>query len=334
MRVTQELELEVYMFSGAAGELDQTEELISIGSVVAELQRSYPDVSHSSLRFLEREGLITSIRTRGGHRLYSRTDIDRIRQIKVWQAQRLSLDQIRQRLADLGRLPPPSALTEMFLSRALDGDLASAYQTIIAADDVGMPLTRLFGEVLQPALTELGQRWEHGELLVAQEKEVSELARDLIADLSLRHAHTPANGPALVAACVEGERHELGLRMVCGLFRAEGWAVHYLGADVAPRFLLEAVQLHRPKVILLSVKLAKNLPAVKEAIDVLSSELSSEHVPPIVVGGQLAIEQSEALRAWGAIPVASTHPAAAVTAVSELVQPLAAAIASTEEREN
>jgi methanogenic corrinoid protein MtbC1 len=309
-------------------------DLLPIGQVVAELQASYPDVTHSSLRFLQREGLITPTRTVGGHRLFARHDVERIRQIKAWQAQRLSLDQIRQRLLDLDRLPEPAALAESFLRQALDGNQGAAYQTIIAADDVGLPLARLFGEVLQPALTELGRRWEHGELLVAQEKEVSELARDLIADLSLRHAHTPANGPALVAACVEGERHELGLRMVCGLFRAEGWAVHYLGADVAPRFLLEAVQLHRPKVILLSVKLAKNLPAVKEAIDVLSTELSSEHVPPIVVGGQLAIEQSEALRAWGAIPVASTHPAAAVTAVSELVQPLAAAIASTEEREN
>jgi methanogenic corrinoid protein MtbC1 len=313
---------------------DPESDLLPIGQVVAELQASYPDVTHSSLRFLQREGLITPTRTVGGHRLFARHDVERIRQIKTWQAQRLSLDQIRQRLLDLDRLPEPAALAESFLRQALDGNQGAAYQTIIAADDVGLPLARLFGEVLQPALTELGRRWEHGELLVAQEKEVSELARDLIADLSLRHAHTPANGPALVAACVEGERHELGLRMVCGLFRAEGWAVHYLGADVAPRFLLEAVQLHRPKVILLSVKLAKNLPAVKEAIDVLSSELSSEHVPPIVVGGQLAIEQSEVLRAWGAISVASTHPAAAATAVSEILQPLAAAIASTEEPGN
>ena len=75
-------------------------DLLPIGQVVAELQASYPDVSHSSLRFLEREGLITSIRTPGGHRLYYRADVERIRQIKMWQAQRLSLDQIRQRLQD------------------------------------------------------------------------------------------------------------------------------------------------------------------------------------------------------------------------------------------
>src|SRR5918997_2110687 len=128
------------MFSSAGGELNQADELVSIGSVVTDLQRSYPDVSHSSLRFLEREGLITSIRTPGGHRLYSPADVDRIRQIKTWQAQRLSLDQIRQRFAELDRLPTPAALAESFLRQALAGDLAAAYQTIIAADDVGLPL--------------------------------------------------------------------------------------------------------------------------------------------------------------------------------------------------
>src|SRR5919112_5074730 len=177
-------------------------DLLPIGEVVAEVQASYPDVTHSSLRFLEREGLITPTRTAGGHRLFTRHDVERIRQIKTWQAQRLSLDQIRQRLRDLDRLSSPAALAESFLRQALDGNQAAAYQTIIEADDLGVPLTRLFGEVLQPALTELGHRWAHGELLVAQEKEVSELARDLIADLSLRHARASIDGESLVAACV------------------------------------------------------------------------------------------------------------------------------------
>ena len=75
--------------------------------------------------------------------------------------------------------------------------------------------------------------------------------------------------------------------------------MHYLGADVAPRFLLEAVQLHRPAVILLSAKLAKNLPAVKDAVDASTAGIAPEHLPPIVVGGQLAVEHSEAIRLGG-----------------------------------
>jgi methanogenic corrinoid protein MtbC1 len=251
--------------------------------------------------------------------------VERVRQIKAWQAQRLSLEQIRQRLTSLGDLPAPPELAEAFLRQALAGDLAGAYETVVTADDVGLPLVEIFGEVLQPALTELGRRWERDELLVAQEKEVSELAREIITELSLRHARSEPGGPVLVAACVEGERHELGLRMVCGLFRAEGWAVHYLGADVAPRFLLEAVQLHRPGAILLSAKLPPHRDAVKAAIDVLTSGLGPEAVPPIVVGGRVAVEHPDALRDWGAIPVTDDHPTAAIRTVASAVPPTATA---------
>jgi methanogenic corrinoid protein MtbC1 len=303
----------------------QPEDLRPIGEVVAALRQTYADVTHSSLRFLEREGLIAAVRTPGGHRLYSPADVERIRQIKTWQGQRLSLEEIRQRLAALDQLPTAHELAESFLRKALDGNLGAAYQTIIAADDLGMPLATIFGDVLQPALAEVGRRWAQGTLLVAQEKEISELAREIIAELSLRHARRVASGPVLVAACVEGERHELGLRMVCGLCRAEGWAVHYLGADVAPRFLLEAVQLHRPAVILLSAKLSPNLAAVNEALAVLRTGLGPEPHPAVVVGGRVAVEHAEALRAWGAIPVTDEHPAAAVAMVASLREtPLAA----------
>ena len=57
------------------------QQTFTIGQVVAALQPRFPDVSHSSLRFLEREGLIHSLRTTGGHRLYAADEVARIEQI-------------------------------------------------------------------------------------------------------------------------------------------------------------------------------------------------------------------------------------------------------------
>jgi DNA-binding transcriptional MerR regulator/methylmalonyl-CoA mutase cobalamin-binding subunit len=281
--------------------------MLAIGAVVAELTRVYPDVSHSSLRFLEREGLIATTRTPGGHRLYTRDDVDRILQIKRWQGERLSLDEIRRRLASLDALPSTAALSTTFLEQALASDLAAARRTVLAADEVGMPLARLFGEVLQPALFEVGRRWGEGALLVSQEKEISELAREVIVELSLRHAPVTPGGPVVVAACVEGERHELGLRMIAGLLRAEGSLVHFLGADVAPRFLLEAVRLHRPAAVLLSAKLEPNLPAIRDAIAVLRGGLAADELPLILVGGQVAAEHAGTIEGWDARPIAGEH---------------------------
>jgi len=277
-------------------------ELLPIGRVVAELRRAYPDVSHSSLRFLEREGLVVPHRTPGGHRLYAQHDLDRIRQIKAWQAQRLSLQEIRHRLAALRDLGAPGAVADRFLAAALAGDLARAARVVRDADELGMPLERLFGDVLRPALYAVGERWARGEVPVGQEKEVSELARDLIAELARRHADPDPRGPTVVAAAVAGEHHDLGLRMVAGLLRERGWRVHFLGADVDPRFLLEAVRLRRPAVVLLSATTEARLPTVAEAVAALRADGTGGAVPVVVGGGQAVAAHAEALRAWGAVP--------------------------------
>lgn len=289
--------------------------LLPIGAVVAELRSSYPDVSHSSLRFLEREGLVEPVRTPGGHRLYAAADVARVRRIKEWQRQHLSLDEIRERLARLGALPEPEILSRRFLELLIARDRAAARELVLNADEAGLPLEAAFGEVIQPALHEVGARWERGELLVAQEKEISEAARDLIAELSARHAGAEAREPGLVAACVEGERHELGLRMICGLLRAAGHPVRYLGADVAPQFLVEAVRLGQPEAVLLSAKLEPNLRAVKDGLDALQSALGRPLPFPVLVGGHAAAAHSDRLRAWGAVPIVEDRPADAVQAI-------------------
>ncbi|HWV36149.1 MAG TPA: MerR family transcriptional regulator [Thermomicrobiales bacterium] len=302
----------------------QTQGYRSIGQVVAEIQRTYPDVSHSSLRFLEREGLLNATRTAGGHRLYSAEDVDRVRTIKRWQEQRLSLREIRERLLELDRLPVPSVLAEESLQRLVAGDLEAARQSLLSAADVGLSLEVLFGDVIQRVLIEVGNRWQAGDLMVAQEKEISELMREVIVELTLRSAGT-ATGPRLVAACVEGERHELGLRMVCGILRAREYDVRFLGADVAPRFLVEAMRLHHPVAVLLSATLPERLGAVEAAIEALGS-LSNEDAPPsVIVGGPGIAGESGRVRSLGAIPVAESHPAAAATEVVGIVPTAVAA---------
>lgn len=259
-------------------------ELVPIGSVVALLRRDYPDVSHSSLRFLEREGLLTPTRTPGGHRLFASSDIQRLRQIKDWQAQRLSLEEIRRRLTALDEVGTSAELVEHFLECALRGDVPAARSVILDAAELGLPLDALLLDVLRPALWAVGDRWARGAVSVAQEKEVSEIAREVITELTARTtARVNDRAIGIVAACIAGEAHELGLRMVSGLLRASGLDVHYLGADVAPAFLVDAVQRRRPHAVLLSVTGDAHLPALGEAVAAIRAAASA---PRLFVGGQ------------------------------------------------
>lgn len=71
----------------------------TIGSVCEELREEFPDISVSKIRYLEDQGLIAPRRTRGGYRLFSVEDIDRL--ITILRLQRdefLPLRVIREEL--------------------------------------------------------------------------------------------------------------------------------------------------------------------------------------------------------------------------------------------
>lgn len=274
-------------------------ELKPIGWVVDQLSQEFPDITHSSLRFLEREKLVEPERTAGGHRMYSNRHIERIRRIKEWQKERLSLDEIRDKLAAADQLDPPDELAERFLNLAVAGDLPAAQRVILDADELGMPLIAIFEEIIKPALYDLGDRWEEGQLSVGQEKEISALARDLIAELSLRHAVPPGYPYVIVAACIPGEYHELGLRMVSGVLQSRGYVVHYLGPSVDPEFLIERIKRRNPHVVLLTATRDELLPHLERTVTAIRQELAADEVPEIVIGGQIVQNNRAALEGLG-----------------------------------
>jgi methanogenic corrinoid protein MtbC1 len=91
--------------------------------------------------------------------------------------------------------------------------------------------------------------------------------------------------------------------MVCSLLRTYGYEVHYLGANVAARFLVEQVRQHQPDAVLLSTKLSINLSAVQEAIQAVLAAVPDDARPVILVGGDGMEAGAETVRSAGAIPV-------------------------------
>ena len=73
---------------------------LTIGAVTKALAQEFPDISISKIRYLEDQKLITPRRTPGGYRLYSQTDVSRLRTIlRLQRDEFLPLRVIRQELA-------------------------------------------------------------------------------------------------------------------------------------------------------------------------------------------------------------------------------------------
>jgi DNA-binding transcriptional MerR regulator len=80
---------------------------LTIGAVCKILQNEFDDISISKIRYLEDQKLLTPRRTAGGYRLYSQSDVERLRTIlRLQRDEFLPLRVIRQELAAGGDLVP------------------------------------------------------------------------------------------------------------------------------------------------------------------------------------------------------------------------------------
>src|ERR671938_569896 len=82
------------------GEPPIRQKSLTIGAVCKQLEREFPDISISKIRYLEDQKLLSPRRTQGGYRLYSSADVDRLRTIlRLQRDEFLPLRVIRQELA-------------------------------------------------------------------------------------------------------------------------------------------------------------------------------------------------------------------------------------------
>src|SRR3712207_3953758 len=73
---------------------------LTIGAVCKQLEREFPDISISKIRYLEDQKLLSPRRTPGGYRLYTSADVKRLRTIlRLQRDEFLPLRVIRQELA-------------------------------------------------------------------------------------------------------------------------------------------------------------------------------------------------------------------------------------------
>jgi DNA-binding transcriptional MerR regulator len=78
----------------------RADRLLTIGTVCGMLKDEFPDISISKIRYLEDQGLLAPRRTRGGYRLFSEEDVERLETIlRLQRDEFLPLRVIRKELS-------------------------------------------------------------------------------------------------------------------------------------------------------------------------------------------------------------------------------------------
>jgi DNA-binding transcriptional MerR regulator len=97
---TQDTTVDVPVEDGDPGLPRGRQKSLTIGAVCKALKQEFPDISISKIRYLEDQKLLSPRRTQGGYRVYTQTDVQRLRTIlRLQRDEFLPLRVIRQELA-------------------------------------------------------------------------------------------------------------------------------------------------------------------------------------------------------------------------------------------
>jgi len=182
---------------------------LTIGAVCKQLEREFPEISISKIRYLEDQKLLSPRRTAGGYRLYSAGDVTRLRTIlRLQRDEFLPLRVIRQELA-AGRTAPAQSDDDGEETRARRMAVSSGPGERHSLDDV-----LEYSGADQQLLRELGEygvlaRGRNGARdFDAVEREIirtaAELSRYGVAPRNLRVLRTSADREAVLIEQILG----------------------------------------------------------------------------------------------------------------------------------
>ena len=195
----------------------------------------------------------------------------------------------------------PSAWPEYieFEQALLKCDMTRAKVTFDNYIAAGKTLLEIELHLVQPALYQVGLDWQQNKVTVAQEHLATSTAITLIALEFSKVTLGTSNGKRVICACVEGNEHAVGIRIVADAFELNGWDVLFLGKDVSSKKLIEHTRKFGPHLICLSITLPNQLLAARAAIRDLHQAFH-EKVPAIMLGGLAANTHTPMVEVVGA----------------------------------
>lgn len=266
---------------------------------------SLTGVNSITLRAWERRyGLIKPVRTPKGHRLYTQNDIDQIQLVLELLDKGISIGQVKDYLKEKSTpttrktaTDPWSNYQRRMLNAIVRFDTNALDQTYNDALSI-YPIDLVTKQLILPLLKQLGERWADNEGSVAEEHFFGAYLRN---KLGARFHHYPAtnDGPLLLAACLPGEQHEVGLMLFCLSALNQGYRLVYLGADTPFTELPIPIERSHASAILLSGSID---PQTSVLSDELAGLVKSVEVP-VFVGGKTAVKHTDDIIAAGAIPL-------------------------------
>ncbi len=269
-------------------------------------------VNSITLRAWERRyGIIAPHRTPKGHRLYTQEDIDFIHQVVELLEKGIPISQVRSYLEqasptthrELTKKADFWQTSEQRMINAIvrfnQDVLESVYNDALALYPVDVVTTKL----ILPLLTTLGDRWQAADGSVAEEHFFGSYLRNKLG-ARFHHQFSRRHGPKLVAACLPGEYHEVGLLLFCLSASERDYRLVLLGANMPFDELPLVVQRSECDAIVLSGSTKTSERVLEDDLPIMVENAEV----PVFIGGRVSTVHHDLIVRAGAIPLGTDIP--------------------------
>jgi MerR family transcriptional regulator, light-induced transcriptional regulator len=240
-------------------------------------------VSESTLKRWCDRGLISMVKTAGGHR-------------------RMELDAVISFLRDSGhRIVEPELLglpvavgqtgwtlhraQERICSALISGEEPVARQVVFDLLLAGHAVTAIFDDVLTPVMHQIGERWACGETDVYQERRACEICMRLLHELRTTTASIGDAAPTAIGGTIENDIYTISVTMAEVVLRSVGWLATEIGTNLPFDTIRKAITDTRPRLIWLSVSHIQNGQAFVAGVNDLFLA-AHESGAALAIGGQ------------------------------------------------
>ena len=254
---------------------------------IGELSRR-TGVRAETIRAWERRyDLVQPDRSKGGFRLYSPADEERVHAMRALLGEGVAAaEAAKQARSARGAAPAsvrsPDAEADR-LCAALEAYDEEAANAVLDRALGAFSLDVFTGSVVLPAMAEIGRRWAEGHVSVAQEHFAASVVRGRL--LAISRGWGSGMGPLALLACPPGEHHDIGLIAFGLSLRGRGWRIVYLGQDTPLDTLTQTVRRLEPAVVVMSVATPEPLASAGSGL----AEVAG--LVPVWVGGGGASEE-------------------------------------------
>jgi methanogenic corrinoid protein MtbC1 len=179
---------------------------------------------------------------------------------------------------------PLASLAQPYLVALLRGERQVASRLILEAVAGGVAIKDIYLYVFQRSQREIGRLWQMNQVGVGQEHYCTAATQLIMSQLYPYIFATERNGLTLVATCVSGELHEIGMRIIADFFEMAGWDTFYLGANTPAASIVQTLVERKADMLGISATMTFNITALVELISLVRASEACRQVK-ILVGG-------------------------------------------------